>query len=176
MSSNTQIRLFQSTLPARGATRLAAVDMVAGGCFNPRSPRGERPGQGVRNASYYSCFNPRSPRGERRFSPCHARPLKLVSIHAPRAGSDPHHRQKTGCNRFQSTLPARGATPRLRPSAPRATFQSTLPARGATEIAARVRAWGSFNPRSPRGERPRKCKLLRCMSQNRGLREPRCKA
>ena len=35
--------VFQSTLPARGATGIAAVLLFGGRHFNPRSPRGERP-------------------------------------------------------------------------------------------------------------------------------------
>ncbi len=34
-----------------------------------------------------------------------------ISIHAPRTGSDGHHRRsRSGYYRFQSTLPVRGAT------------------------------------------------------------------
>ena len=57
----------------------------------------------------------------------------LISIHAPRTGSDPNR------------------TP-LHPSS--ATFQSTLPARGATAGCGsqRRKRW-HFNPRSPHGER-----------------------
>ena len=105
----------------------------------------------------YYHFYPRSPRGERR--PCKyiLRKLEIISIHAPREGSDPY--QDTDSCRwraaFLSTLPARGATFRNRDSyspipisihAPREgsdlplsavvrlpiSFLSTLPARGAT--------------------------------------------
>ena len=34
---------FQSTLPARGATKIHKMSLPGGICFNPRSPRGERP-------------------------------------------------------------------------------------------------------------------------------------
>ena len=57
--------LFQSTRPARGATR---------------SPRRSWPA-GWR-------FNPRAPRGARRWPDAHATANLLVSIHAPRAGRD----------------------------------------------------------------------------------------
>ena len=101
--------------------------------FNPRSPRGERP-----PLSRWSC---------RRF---------VISIHAPREGSDRSRAEYIlGELKFQSTLPARGATvmpPQLviaqynfNPRSPRGErrrssaklvikwlFQSTLPARGAT--------------------------------------------
>ena len=103
-------------------------------------------------------FNPRSPHGER--PRLHRREcrLLLISIHAPRTGSDAtYFAMQIASDVFQSTLPARGATPpdtiiiaqgiyisihaprtgsddalpcvrRLSPG-----FQSTLPARGATK-------------------------------------------
>ena len=79
---------FQSTLPARGATKHAGVRRPPGGYFNPRSPHGERldvvPGIQLRDVH----FNPRSPHGER------PKPASYLC----RASA------------FQSTLPARGAT------------------------------------------------------------------
>ena len=104
---------------------------------------------------------------------------RLISIHAPRTGSDTLFITRAfGTFRFQSTLPARGATvpaaviladirlfqstlpargatdPRAQSFPRKYTFQSTLPARGAT----RRRGTGTrricdFNPRSPHGER-----------------------
>ena len=61
--------------------------------FYPRSPRGERHGNGLCNRGRCQ-FYPRSPRGER-----HAiiAPLLhdfVISIHAPRVGSDSKNRQK----------------------------------------------------------------------------------
>ena len=60
---------FQSTLPARGATYASSLGGFAGGDFNPRSPRGER---------------------------------RSMSSISPVSAS------------FQSTLPARGATTKSR--------------------------------------------------------------
>ena len=79
---------FQSTLPARGATLLRAVDRKTYDNFNPRSPHGERlwrirlacrsrrisihaprTGSDVKEEALCSNlrnFNPRSPHGERR--------------------------------------------------------------------------------------------------------------
>ena len=81
------IAVFLSTLPARGATghhfwvRRGVPD------FYPRSPRGERHKvDGICFA--FGNFYPRSPRGERR---CHLQKSLLflvISIHAPREGSD----------------------------------------------------------------------------------------
>ena len=124
---------FQSTLPVRGATgercrsdelfghfnprspcgerhaRIRAKFLTLGD-FNPRSPCGERQ---EREFDYYHLanFNPRSPCGERRIL-CALLPCPcVISIHAPRAGSDPIS-SASACWRsiFQSTLPVRGAT------------------------------------------------------------------
>ena len=123
---------FQSTLPVGGATcwetvcRQAAdgsIHAPRGGsdlvvqypaslliCFNPRSPWGERPSpQAGRRPQ--SRFNPRSPWGERRPETERALRSALVSIHAPRGGSDAIIRPPTTTfNKFQSTLPVGGAT------------------------------------------------------------------
>ena len=83
--------------------------------------------------------------------------LRLVSIHAPRAGRDPRRGGRSdGALRFQSTRPVRGATqvpvPRLgqRPvsiHAPRAGRDSPRKSF--------LFAEGSFNPRAPCGARHR---------------------
>ncbi len=101
--------MFQSTLPAWGATHADRINAPPSHCFNPRSPRGERRFM-VTPRKGGICFNPRSPRGERR-SPSKssqpegmfqstlpawgataerdaARAKTTVSIHAPRVGSD----------------------------------------------------------------------------------------
>ena len=106
--------------------------------------------------------------------------LFLISIHAPRTGSDEIREiWLGGLVEFQSTLPARGATLMafdiettrlISIHAPRTgsdhgggvllvsleIFQSTLPARGATcqRGIMRLVKQGNFNPRSPHGERP----------------------
>ena len=100
---------FQSTLPARGATRCAAAIQSA------------------------ADFNPRSPHGERQINPATMNGSQGISIHAPRTGSDtcgkrrnarvdyfnprsPHgerlffQQNRFDFVQFQSTLPARGAT------------------------------------------------------------------
>ena len=147
-------RIFQSTLPARGATMLARVtsDCLPISIHAPREGS-DRPVGGVCRQCAY--FNPRSPRGER-----------LTGDWEKALGG-----------LFQSTLPARGATHPARAGRRRKSkFQSTLPARGATnddkysrrqiEISIHAPREGSdiradwrkllgfdFNPRSPRGER-----------------------
>ena len=104
---------FQSTLPARGATRFKRQTIANESDFNPRSPHGERrtsPSIRTRPKRY---FNPRSPHGERQAITHGVLASLRISIHAPRTGSDKFQR---GLARsvweFQSTLPARGATSR----------------------------------------------------------------
>ena len=103
--------LFQSTLPARGATRARNAPNVHVEHFNPRSPHGER--QCVHRV---------------------VRAADVISIHAPRTGSD---------------LGFADCVLRV------LKFQSTLPARGATKPLRREIRTIYFNPRSPHGERRR---------------------
>ena len=146
--------IFQSTPPARGATRtlVASADLVW--YFNPRPPRGGRP-ISAKSRTNNLYFNPRPPRGGRQplrqlcpeksefqsTPPARRATLTFwaissvvwISIHAPREGGDlavddVSHEM----NGFQSTPPARGATSLLLP--------------------ARYRPI-NFNPRPPRGGR-----------------------
>ena len=147
--------LFQSTLPARGATNHTYYISPHGQDFNPRSPHGERrlAEQMARLAEVISIHAPRT--GSDR-NLVEFRLFPAISIHAPRTGSDTRKRLRRPCRQaFQSTLPARGATrcvkkvckkPEISIHAPRTgsdpiwrwmarkycSFQSTLPARGAT--------------------------------------------
>ena len=149
---------FQSTLPARGATknRNDTVDdrqqfqstLPARGATQGRRCRARHPDISIHAPRTGSDTAQRA--NHCRFS---------ISIHAPRTGSDSANTSPdTSADRFQSTLPARGATPRHnaiaasrshfnprsphgeRPPAkiqvsPKHLFQSTLPARGATTSA-----------------------------------------
>ena len=128
----TSRRLFQSTLPTRGATAEIA-HLRAKGSFNPRSPRGERLGVGLGDGFAY-----------------------LVSIHAPHAGSDSPCSRNACWMRFQSTLPTRGAT---RHPSPRRTHRRRFNPRSPGGERPSYWSWRgtyrSFNPRSPRGERHR---------------------
>ena len=78
-----------------------------------------------------------------------------ISIHAPREGSDQtNYAQGNPDSAFQSTLPGRGATAARGKGGAGAAFQSTLPGRGATRGRdAYLCHGGYFNPRSPGGER-----------------------
>ena len=124
---------FQSTLPARGATR----DTCGERCDSIISIHAPRTGSDIVSLRDSSLG-------------------KVISIHAPRTGSDSCFPICWNCFRtFQSTLPARGATIREghHRRAP-CLFQSTLPARGATVLLLRMNpARNDFNPRSPHGER-----------------------
>ena len=171
--------------------------------FYPRSPRGERLSAGSELLSALGDFYPRSPRGERppRMSSMAARRSflstlpargatgggdaegvvgKVISIHAPREGSDLSQILKSNAvHAFLSTLPARGATlGHLQPlpadvisiHAPREGSDSAGLCSGPAHPAhfyprsprgeRRHRQWqqrarcGHFYPRSPRGERP----------------------
>ena len=124
--------LFQSTLPARGATNVitpAADDF----CISIHAPRTGSDGAGLPN-----------------------QPGHDISIHAPRTGSDVYdsvalckhlhisiHAPRTGSDNVMTRISLKSAQ-----------FQSTLPARGATRCFARPpRNPSDFNPRSPHGER-----------------------
>ena len=124
------------------------------GNFNPRSPCGERP-----NLFHYKTvsddFNPRSPCGERLGGNIAAKGRHIISIHAPRVGSDCRSccskRQGTG---FQSTLPVWGATIRPSPSVWRGTYFNPRSPCGERLVLYRDKLPKfHFNPRSPCGER-----------------------
>jgi len=101
--------MFQSTLPARGATLFVPHRGQRTIGFNPRSPRGERPGSG-HNRAAASSFNPRSPRGERpRESRIDPRLLRF-NPRSPRGERQAASGEGEIFDVFQSTLPARGAT------------------------------------------------------------------
>ena len=151
------VNLFQSTCPARGTTRAAGAPFAApvnfnpraprgarlsahtgsqaAGDFNPRAPRGARRQAVTGHVQISKYFNPRAPRGARLHSIPPPPACQLISIHVPREGHDrslscftPHQQQ------FQSTCPARGTTK------PNCGF---------------AMSYMNFNPRAPRGARPR---------------------
>ncbi len=82
------VELFQSTRPARDATRAPRIRCSGRLCFNPRAPRGTRQAQvnvDVVGLSV-SIHAPRAGRDRRNRS---QNRRADVSIHAPRAGRDP---------------------------------------------------------------------------------------
>ena len=154
---------FQSTRPARDATspcRSAFDGFVVsihapragrdGGLigpgtstfgFNPRAPRGTRPGTAWFRWSFHGRFNPRAPRGTR---PAR-RPLDF---------------RTSGL--FQSTRPARDATRLVRAGDNPVVVSIHAPRAGRDGSPASRRSRGScFNPRAPRGTRPRSARTVR---------------
>ena len=163
--------------PRVGSDFLLEVKSCGPRDFNPRSPCGERlpTGKSGSNCTY---FNPRSPCGERLTRAPSRWSWMMISIHAPRGGSDAWWLSRdTWALSFQSTLPVWGATLRTITRTQKSTlFQSTLPVWGATAgvpasnidilISIHAPRVGSddgsvqapmghqhFNPRSPCGER-----------------------
>ena len=102
---------FQSTLPVGGATPRRQRPGCAAGDFNPRSPRGERP----------------LPVRRRKSS-------GMISIHAPRGGSDPMFCAYIGYSVPISIHAPRGGSDGTKQNTKQKRFD--------------------FNPRSPWGERP----------------------
>jgi len=190
--------LFQSTRPARGATlahllsphpHIVSIHAPRAGrdsrpaaqirgpsCFNPRAPRGARPGR-FRAVHDSRCFNPRAPRGARPIPRCWTstpasfnpraprgarRPAEFIQPHI--AGFNPRAPRGarlfwTGAppsgDLFQSTRPARGATPES--MCWRRCKNVSIHAPRAGRDVARTpgaRRHRSFNPRAPRGARP----------------------
>ena len=150
---------FQSTLPARGATRRS---VQLGGQlphFNPRSPHGERPLRQLRRPGHgtISIHAPRTGSdGTRPAAPMSARISihaprtgsdlsgsrtscrAIISIHAPRTGSDLGHELHNGNSDISIHAPRTGSDAALPSALQRsAEFQSTLPARGATRSSSR---------------------------------------
>ena len=123
---------FQSTLPARGATR-AGNSWACAADFNPRSPHGERRAKLRRNLTraWISIHAPRT--GSDMYSISKFRYNVRISIHAPRTGSDSDAIFIIGIFYISIHAPRTGSDP------PKA---QSIPSRR------------HFNPRSPHGERP----------------------
>ena len=166
---------FQSTLPARGATRTAIFSSFAPriSIHAPRTgsdlfralrrahivisihaPRTGSDGLSRRPGVRASDFNPRSPHGERQGDDLLRVLLEQFQSTLPARGATTGWTTRRGWRTFQSTLPARGATRTATHKRRRERFQSTLPARGATSSRGSP-SWSAahFNPRSPHGER-----------------------
>ena len=167
---------FQSTLPARGATRCAPC---GSGCFRI-SIHAPRTGSDGGCALYYNqdiAISIHAPRTGSDVECIYRHWMARISIHAPRTGSDELRRVKGGSrNPFQSTLPARGATislclgvvmsrisihaPRTGSDAKMSSVERTIsisihaPRTGSDGTTRRSKSQSThFNPRSPHGER-----------------------
>ena len=79
--------IFQSTLPARGATTMLAFFQILVSDFNPRSPHGERRKR-VDVADVPNQISIHAPRTGSDGGADGVRLIAAISIHAPRTGSD----------------------------------------------------------------------------------------
>ena len=154
-------RIFQSTLPAGGATPLR-LHLQAIGRFQSTLPAGGATSK-IRITTYrHQNFNPRSPRGERPTLVPIPLQATRISIHAPRGGSDPKNLVRMTRKRYFNprsprgerrtvSVPADSAGCNFNPRSPRGErqkgeicmnefklFQSTLPAGGATRSGSRI--------------------------------------
>ena len=127
--------IFQSTLPARGATYEREYERGAKDAISIHAPRtGSDPTTASSKPSTSSDFNPRSPHGERRGkSNTPSRRRKNFNPRSPHGERPSLMVARAIQKEFQSTLPARGATDLFQHLCGFSrVFQSTLPARGAT--------------------------------------------
>ena len=146
---------FQSTPPARGATRRRYSRPCSSPYFNPRPPRGgrqRRPKNFRRSTSFQSTppargatpgirplrhsiadFNPRPPRGGRRYPGRPAGGAGNFNPRPPRGGRQHKATYKAVTSSNFNPRPPRGGRRRRRcPHHTQGQFQSTPPARGAT--------------------------------------------
>ena len=79
---------FQSTLPVWGATSELLIRILCAIYFNPRSPCGERR-QELKKSSRLLQFQSTLPVWGATIQRVNGRCLRIISIHAPRVGSDP---------------------------------------------------------------------------------------
>mgnify|MGYP000265911136 FL=1 len=129
-SISSQLSQFQSTLPARGAT------LLVNGLWHDQIFQSTLPARGAT--------------GER----AHTARMLLISIHAPRTGSDGALKKLFPSLLFQSTLPARGATTFV-VHAQKSNISIHAPRTGSDALYfPRIAFARYFNPRSPHGERP----------------------
>ena len=173
-----QPRIFQSTLPARGATPTAdpANEAIAISIHAPRTGSDKATKS---SRAQPGNFNPRSPHGERPTDGDAQAPPRKISIHAPRTGSDLYghtcffrrrrisiHAPRTGSDAFRGV---RESGRRISIHAPRTGSDIVTRPTKCTrcEISIHAPRTGSdagtipcsaskdyFNPRSPHGERP----------------------
>ena len=126
------ITRFQSTLPARGATRRRGADGVLGD-ISIHAPRtgsdAIAAGKTLEKAIFQSTLPARGATKRRGAGGN----LGSISIHAPRTGSDFITGKRVDADGYFNPRSPHGERPkRRRKSVPAKSFQSTLPARGAT--------------------------------------------
>ena len=100
--------------PRAGRDTGTEITLARRTCFNPRAPRGARPGKDLSRGEPDGFQSTRPARGATQVPPLDAAP-GLVSIHAPRAGRDASGRDgTTGRDGFNPRAP-RGARPTSTP-------------------------------------------------------------
>ena len=129
--------LFQSTLPARGATSSTVSSAFAQGNFNPRSPHGERRMETWKSTATIH-FNPRSPHGER------LRKVTILSIRIIGFAQKVYH--KTVLLRISL---AENAV--ILPKRPRNPVRTSLQKAGGLRFARAIRAARPYSISSPSG-------------------------
>ena len=146
--------LFQSTLPVWGATPLESVQ-PAGRPISIHAPRVGSDSSSMRSRKCELDFNPRSPCGERPGQGRIPRPVLSISIHAPRVGSDVLDLSSSHTTSlFQSTLPVWGATWCWLLQWPYPLISIHAPRVGSDPAdCGAYKQDNHFNPRSPCGER-----------------------
>ena len=128
------VKEFQSTPPARGATNAVGGHQLPASDFNPRPPRGGRLPQSLRKCSQRREFQSTPP----------ARGATVQDVHA------------VDFKIFQSTPPARGATTLICQENNLTLISIHAPREGGDPAGdTEHRRRQHFNPRPPRGGRPR---------------------
>ena len=125
------VRVFQPTLPARGATPTSSQSSAAAK-ISTHAPRTGSDSAACSHRRNIIDFNPRSPHGERPRCRHENRQADLISTHAPRTGSD--NLRVVSCH-----------SANISTHAPRTGSDRT--------VNNRTRLIHHFNPRSPHGER-----------------------
>ena len=118
--------------------------------FYPRSPRGERPGRSEHWRPNFH-FYPRSPRGERQQPVGADKPGHIISIHAPREGSDPG--SASGFTKREDFYPRspRGERPLYAtPNAPASTISIHAPREGSDHLQGGPALGGLISIHAPR--------------------------
>ena len=149
------LRSISIHAPREGCDRWRTGSKEEQAYFNPRTPRGVRPGGGC-GAHQDGGISIHAPREGCDDQNLNGSSQCQISIHAPREGCDSRCPQpELPKTQFQSTHPARGATRISTHCCVTCTFQSTHPARGATRCSRGcLDTRSNFNPRTPRGVRP----------------------
>ena len=178
---------FQSTLPARGATRQNGQKKSAQTNFNPRSPHGERrlqisvrvfalkfqstlPARGatlsstkrVASISFQSTLPARGATRGGFLRRC----LVTISIHAPRTGSDETPEEIGAGEIISIHAPRTGSDRNAGGNRCRRNHFNPRSPHGERQYQrpSSLRTSGYFNPRSPHGERPFSCPSARAYS------------